>query len=733
MIRVYNMLNIVCTSKPSDGLLFYSYEYCSHLNDIGIPARVIVVTHRNFGSDEYIKSIQDKYIHCKNIEFNSISIKDDDITLILGRSMMSLAYNSWVSYTYTQQSLLTKLFGGNLISVYSENDPVGYQDAMWHFNPTDTVNLCDTDVYPNGDGDHFEKIIHFPIYKEVIDDIEFDHLFLGTNEKYYETIQKVIEEYPDHGVLTYHNSSERYLDFDINNLRCPVPNLLGKFKTYVYTKDTFDPAPRLFQEARYFGKDIIYQRNDDVKDGGYWYWQRGLKDQDLSAIITAIDYFTSEFSVNKAVLMDRIKNKEVWFCSIPWLMAFTDEMGLYSQCNFGQRAENTLNDTSIQEWMTGPIMENLRIEMVDVDSKFETVNKFCTKCINDEKNIGRSRRQIANEMYSHLSTPINYRAIVNAATRSMRGEPYEFKNLGRILEIQVKSFGIECNLDCQMCHHFSSSIRSKMAFKEGVWNDAVWGDKDVKEYQAAKAIEKKPVDKVNQQILDIAPYIYNLKIIGGEPLIMKKHYELLDRLIEIDQAKHIQIKYQTNGTVLAAGKHNVLKYIPQFRSVIVCVSIDGVGKYNDYIRRRSDYQTIKDNIETFNKFPNVSVDLNSTVTFFSVLNLYKMVDDFDHDHNWWPIDRPSHMKASNLPQEIKDRLIPIYENIPNMKEIADLLRLPPDADFNMQELYKYCLDMDKSYEGTQWEMNLFEVFPELEKYYIPEEIIDYELIGSSNE
>jgi hypothetical protein len=51
----------------------------------------------------------------------------------------------------------------------------------------------------------------------------------------------------------------------------------------------------------------------------------------------------------------------------------------------------------------------------------------------------------------------------------------------------------------------------------------------------------------------------------------------------------------------------------------------------------------------------------------------------------------------------------------------------------MQELYKYCLDMDKSYEGTQWEMNLFEVFPELEKYYIPKEIIDYELIGSSNE
>ena len=34
------MLNIVCTSKPCDGLFYYSYEYCSHLNEKGIPCGV---------------------------------------------------------------------------------------------------------------------------------------------------------------------------------------------------------------------------------------------------------------------------------------------------------------------------------------------------------------------------------------------------------------------------------------------------------------------------------------------------------------------------------------------------------------------------------------------------------------------------------------------------------------------------------------------------------------------
>ena len=33
--------------------------------------------------------------------------------------------------------------------------------------------------------------------------------------------------------------------------------------------------------------------------------------------------------------------------------------------------------------------------------------------------------------------------------------------------------------------------------------------------------------------------------------------------------------------------HNIFDYIPKFKLVNVVVSIDGVGKYNDYLRRRS--------------------------------------------------------------------------------------------------------------------------------------------------
>ena len=129
------MLNIVCTSKPADGLLFYSYEYCSHLNEKGIRAQVYVVTHRDFTSGDYTQALSDKYIHCENIVFNNDYVEDNCISLIMGRSMLTLAHMTWNDYRPVQQESLKKLFGNKLISVYSENHPEKYPLALEFFNP----------------------------------------------------------------------------------------------------------------------------------------------------------------------------------------------------------------------------------------------------------------------------------------------------------------------------------------------------------------------------------------------------------------------------------------------------------------------------------------------------------------------------------------------------------------------------------------------------------------------
>jgi len=280
------MINILVSSKPVDGLFYYSYEYCTLLNEAGIDSQVVVVTHRDFEEQDYIHSIQSKYIHCKNIVFDNYIPSDDEITLIMGRSQMTLSWQEFNYSTPEQQKTLQAIFGNKLISVYSENHPAKYPIALEFYSPQHVVDLCDTEVYPNGVGEHFEKTINFSIYKTFDNDIKFKHLFLGTNKEYYAAVEEVIEQYPDHGILTYNAD---YVNIDNNNVYVPVENLMSLFETYVYTKKTFDPAPRIFQECKYFGKDVIYLRDKSIIDGGSVYWKRDIKSPDVTAILNAVE------------------------------------------------------------------------------------------------------------------------------------------------------------------------------------------------------------------------------------------------------------------------------------------------------------------------------------------------------------------------------------------------------------------------------------------------------------
>lgn len=265
------MVNIVCTSKPGDGLLHYSYEHCCYLNSIGIKSQLIILTHHHFSQQDYINAINECYTKYENVVFDSYSPSSNDITLIMGRSMLTLAYLNKKSYTVDQLLTLHLLFKGTLISVYSENHPKEYSIALKYFNPTKVVDLCDYDVYPKGKGKQFEKIINFSIYKPVKSDIQFKYLFLGTNEIYYKEVEKHIKNYSSHGVIAY---KDKYLNNSLNHVYVPVKNLLGIFDTYVYTKPNFDPAPRIIQECKWLGKKIIYARDKNIRDGGSVYWNR---------------------------------------------------------------------------------------------------------------------------------------------------------------------------------------------------------------------------------------------------------------------------------------------------------------------------------------------------------------------------------------------------------------------------------------------------------------------------
>ena len=222
-----------------------------------------------------------------------------------------------------------------------------------------------------------------------------------------------------------------------------------------------------------------------------------------------------------------------------------------------------------------------------------------------------------------------------------------------------------------------------------------------------------------EQIVELAPYIRSIKVIGGEPLIMKKHYEMLDALIETGHAKDIRIKYQTNLTKTAKGKHSIFKYIPKFQHVAMVASVDGVGPVIEYMRRRTDWNEVVENINLCKKFPNVVVDFNGLVSFLSVMRFYEVIDWCKENPvisqlNWAMVDTPKHFRPENLPEPLKKELIPKYKDWP---DIVACLERPAEPDVDIQDIFDYLLKQDEHYKGTKWEMNLFDVFPELEPYY----------------
>jgi len=451
-------------------------------------------------------------------------------------------------------------------------------------------------------------------------------------------------------------------------------------------------------------------------------------------------------------IAQQAKDQEIFFCDIPFTQLYMEIDGNYQPCCFGKPdgKSNVLN-TSIEDWMlNSEALNGIRKEMLDPNEKeFPNVNKYCERCVSDERRYGKSRRTACMKIHTNDSS--FWPKVDRAAQLFKASGLFAFDE--RIIEVQLKVYGSECNLDCYMCTHANSTIRQKVAH-EGVWNDSVFGELTQETQDFFDWVTRDKTEILNEpditqeadgtfmipihnetfpisntksmvdQTIEMAPYIRSIKIIGGEPLIMKKHYELLDKLIEIDQAKHIIVKYQTNLTETKAGKHNIFNYIPHFRLVSMVGSIDGIGPVIEYMRRRCSWDKIVDNVDICNKYDNVDVDFNGLVSFLSVLRFYEMIDwclDEGKDKvnmvNWAMLEHPTHLRTNNLPQKLKDDLLPKYEGWPDIQEA---LRMPAD-DIDIQDTFDYLLKADEYYTGTRWELHLFDVFPELEEYYIKPE------------
>lgn len=274
-------------------------------------------------------------------------------------------------------------------------------------------------------------------------------------------------------------------------------------------------------------------------------------------------------------------------CILPWIHLEADANGLARPCCLYEDTIGNLNGQSIKEIWNSQELQTLRKKFLNNERP-----SLCKKCWDVEDAGGRSKRINDLERFNHLMTRV---------TDTINPPAYLDLKLGRV-----------CNLKCRICNSDSSSK---------------WTEDEIKLYGSPLASDSVGywiADNMPiwDELVEILPYVEFLDFSGGEPLLIKKHFELLKLAIDKGYAKNIRIHYNTNGTIMPTRE--MFEIWSNFKYVEIMLSADGISKRFEYLRHPAKWDKF---VEVFNRFK-ANKYLHTTICHsVNSLNVY-YIDEF---------------------------------------------------------------------------------------------------------
>ena len=399
--------------------------------------------------------------------------------------------------------------------------------------------------------------------------------------------------------------------------------------------------------------------------------------------------------------LKKLKDKKIWWCPLPWTHIFSSLSGRFAPCYDALAPTgHNMKNTKIREWYTSDYQNKLRAEMLkeNYDGKF--FDYHCTGCRKHEKLYGRSDRQKYVEQVLAGTFDNKVPELLRAVLKFQKEGKIDLDE--RILDIKMKMFGNACNLDCYMCTPRSANTRTISLKKIGKVFDPDLDPKDGERMNTMKHDEDQYLDDV----ASVAKYTRSIKLIGGEPLVMKNHYRLLDKLVQSGHSKGIGLIYKTNLSVFKMEGYDFRNYFGKFNEFVMKISIDSYGKYNDYIRKKSDWPQLIENMMVMKSRKDSRVNVHSVVSFLSVMHIWKLqefLQSLNIPHTYYIIQHPAILQVKNLPYEIKQSLIPKYKNYPN---IVKALEAEQDKT-EFKKTIEYCQALDRNHNNYK----LVELYP----------------------
>lgn len=325
------------------------------------------------------------------------------------------------------------------------------------------------------------------------------------------------------------------------------------------------------------------------------------------------------------------------FCIYPWIHLHAYPTGEAYPCCHAEMAYpvgNTRLKTLEEIYRDAPMRE-LRNDMLN-----ERQNPACGRCYEQEESGFFSGRCSANKHHGH-----HIKRIADDGFR-MSYWDIRFSNL--------------CNLSCRSCGHiFSSSWYQDQAKLAG----SDWKDRN----QVLNYAGRSETD-MWEQLIPHLDYVEQIYFAGGEPLMMKEHYNILDEL-ERRGRFDVRLIYNTNFTQTRLKDRTVFDYWKRFKSVAVGASLDAMGPRAEYIRKGTNWDQVERNRESMLEIcPNVDFYISPTLSIMNALHLpgfhRAWVDKGfiqAQDLNVNILQDPAHYRIDIAPVEYKQQIRKAYE------------------------------------------------------------------------
>lgn len=350
------------------------------------------------------------------------------------------------------------------------------------------------------------------------------------------------------------------------------------------------------------------------------------------------------------------------FCPVPWVTLATRTNGdLRVCCHASQGPSSALffkGDGSIynlskdrmQDVRNHPLAKEMRSSLLKGERHTE-----CHRCWSEEDAGRRSKRHEMIGKFGDADAFINQTSDDGTIDPDLAPIQFDLR------------FGNLCNLKCRICSPTDSSMWYDDHFKMN-------GDTFYDQGRPIRLIKQKSrlIDNGtyhwhdNPQFwedLDVyMPTMKSVDLIGGEPMLIKAHFDFLERCVERGHAKDISLEYATNITNIHSRALSIWK---EFKSVYFGCSVDAYGIVNDYVRHPSKWSHIEKNLRRIDEEAGDNCTGVITTTI-GILNVYylpelikwkmtsglKRINALDGDEpliNTHPLHSPRHLSMKVLP------------------------------------------------------------------------------------